>query len=153
MEKLFILNEITGSEKRIVSVNSDIEIVLNYLRSHQYLLVPDNVGNGWEILKLQYDEIGNARTSLIISEINKGGDINIKLVVGKVYHLLAGLHIGELGDIMYLSNMKCIDVNEDGYILQGVPGSIGSMQESIFVYKDEIFSVFDKDLYDCISSR
>ena len=42
MEKLFILNEITGSEKRIVSVNSDIEIVLNYLRSHQYLLVPDN---------------------------------------------------------------------------------------------------------------
>jgi hypothetical protein len=153
MEKLFILNEITGSEKRIVSVNSDIEIVLNYLRSHQYLVVPDNVGNGWEILKLQYDKIGNARTSLIVSEINNGGDFKIKLVVGKVYHLLAGLHIGEISDIMYLSNMKCIDVDENGYILQGVPGSIGSMQESIYVYKDEIFSVFDKDLYDCISSR
>ena len=153
MEKLFMLNEIIGTEKRTISASKDVETVMKYLQEHQYLAVPDNDGNGFEVVELLYDDIGNAKTSLLLSQIKKGSADGIKLVKGKTYNLLVGMHIGELGDVMYLSNMVCVDVNENGYMLQGLPGSIGSLQEPVFVYKDEVFHVFNKDLYDCLSHR
>lgn len=151
MESLFILNEVISTEKRTVAASKDFDTVMKFLQEHKYLTIPDNVGNGFEIMELKYDEFGNARASLILSQIKKGSDANIKLVKGKTYNLVVGMHIGGVSDVMYLSNMACVDVNEDGYTLQGMPGSIGSMQEPIFVYKDEVFDVFNKDLYDCIS--
>ena len=51
--------------------------------------------------------------------------------------------------MIYLSNMLCVDVTEEGFNLQGVPGSVGSMKGPVFVYKDEVFAVFDTDLFQC----
>lgn len=75
----------------------------------------------------------------------------VKLEVGKTYNLVAGIHASGCDDVLYLSNMACIGVNEAGYILQGIRGTVGSLQGSVFVYKDEIFAVFDKDLYECLA--
>ena len=79
----------------------------------------------------------------------------MELEVGKTYHLLVGIRVDAgsqvLGDILYLSNMACIGATEDKYTLQGVPGSVGSLSGPISVYKDEIFSIFDKDLFTCLN--
>ena len=79
----------------------------------------------------------------------------MELEVGKTYHLLAGIRVntgGEvLADVIYLSNMVCIGATEDKYTLKGAPGSVGSLRGPISVYKDEIFSVFDKDLFTCLN--
>lgn len=74
----------------------------------------------------------------------------MELEKGKVYNLLAGIHIDGCSDIVYLSNMVCVDVTEEGFNLQGIPGSIGSLKGPVFVHKDEIFSIFDNDLYKCL---
>lgn len=34
---------------------------------------------------------------------------------------------------------------------QMMPGSVGSLKGPVFVYKDEIFGIFDKDLYKCLT--
>ena len=47
--------------------------------------------------------------------------------------------------------MLCTGVTDDGYLLKGVPGTVGSLQEQVKVYKDEIFAVFDRDLYECLT--
>ena len=75
----------------------------------------------------------------------------MELEKGKVYNLLAGIHVDGHSDVVYLSNMLCVDVTEEGFNLQGVPGSVGSMKGPVFVYNDEIFSLFDKDLYKCLT--
>lgn len=150
MEKLYILNEIVGTEKRIISASQDIAVVLKFMREHEYLMAPDNDGNGWEILQLKYDELGNVKTSLIIAEIKKCDNTGIKLLKGKVYNILVGMHFDGISDVMYLSNMKCIDVSKNGYTLEGVPGTVGSLQKPVFVYKDEVFGLYDKDLFDCV---
>lgn len=75
---------------------------------------------------------------------------NIKLKVGEIYNLIAGIHVNGCGDVIYLSNMLCVDVTEEGFNLQGVPGSVGSMNGPVFVYKDEVFAVFDTDLFQCL---
>ena len=60
------------------------------------------------------------------------------------------MHVDGISDVMYLSNMKCIDVSKNGYTLEGVPGTVGSLQKPVFVYKDEVFGLYDKDLFDCV---
>ena len=75
----------------------------------------------------------------------------MELEKGKVYNLLTGIHVNGCDDVVYLSNMACLDVTSEGFILQGTPGSIGSLKDPIFVYKDEIFGIFDKDLYTCLT--
>lgn len=75
---------------------------------------------------------------------------NIKLELGKTYNLVAGVHIGGCGDVLYLSNMECVGVNDEGYSLQGVPNTVGSLRGPVFVYKDEVFAVFDTDLFKCL---
>ena len=74
----------------------------------------------------------------------------ITLEKGKTYHLVVGIHVGGCGDVMYLSNMLCKSVTEGGYTLQGVPGTVGSLRGPINVYRDEVFAVFDKDLFECL---
>ena len=76
---------------------------------------------------------------------------NINLKVGKTYNLVAGIYVNGCGDVMYLSKMTCIKVDEAGYTLQGVPGAIGSLAGPVFVYKEEVFAVFDTDLFDCLA--
>jgi|P1105metagenome_2_1110788.scaffolds.fasta_scaffold06327_5 hypothetical protein len=75
----------------------------------------------------------------------------MELEKGKVYNLLAGIYVAGCGDVVYLSNMMCMDVTSEGFRLQGVPGSTGSLKGPLFVYKDEIFGIFDKDLYECLT--
>ena len=82
--------------------------------------------------------------------IMKSTDNDITLEPGKTYHLLVGIHIAGCGDVIYLSNMLCTGVTDGGYLLKGVPGTIGSLQGPVNVYKDEIFAVFDRDLFDCL---
>ncbi len=72
------------------------------------------------------------------------------LEIGKTYNLVAGIHIGGCGDVIYLSNMTCISANDHGFTLQGVNGSVGSLKDPVFIYKDEIFAIFDRDLYECL---
>ena len=83
-------------------------------------------------------------------EVMKNKDNDITLESGKTYNLLVGIHVAGCGDVIYLSNMLCTGVTDAGYTLKGVPGTVGSMQESVNVYKDEIFAVFDRDLYECL---
>ena len=78
-------------------------------------------------------------------------DKDITLETGKTYNLLVGIHVAGCGDVIYLSNMLCTGITDDGYLLKGVPGTIGSLQEQVKVYKDEIFAIFDMDLYECLT--
>jgi len=76
---------------------------------------------------------------------------NIKLEAGRTHNLVAGVHIGGCGDVLYLlSNMECVSVNEEGYSLQGKPNTVGLLRGPVFVYKDEVFAVFDTDLFKCL---
>ncbi len=75
----------------------------------------------------------------------------ITLESGKTYNLLVGIHVAGCGDVIYLSNMLCTDVTDDEYVLKGVPGTVGSMRGPISVYKDEVFAVFERDMYECLN--
>ncbi len=74
----------------------------------------------------------------------------ITLESGKTYNLLVGIHVAGCGDVIYLSNMLCTDVTDDAYVLNGVPDTVGSMKGPINVYKDEVFAIFERDLYECL---